>query len=123
MPPGMTAEAQAVWRHVIREMGATGVLRAVHSDALRVYCDSVARYQRTARLLDESGPMIVGRNGEMVKNPLHQITRDNATQMLMFARELGLTPSAAEGLHVPGQGAGSEDDAEAWMRRYANGTG
>jgi P27 family predicted phage terminase small subunit len=123
MPPDMTKEAQAVWRHVIREMGATGIIRAVHSESLRVYCDAVARYARASRLLDESGLLLPGQKGELVKNPMHQVVRDNAVLMRDFARELGLTPSAAEALHAPLHGAGSEDDAEAWMRRYAGNAG
>jgi phage terminase small subunit len=34
----------------------------------------------------------------LVKNPLHQIVRDNATLMLQLAGKLGLTPAARSGL-------------------------
>ena len=45
------------------------------------------------------------RTGELIKNPLHQIVRDNAALVLSLARELGLTPSARSGLRAPTQAA------------------
>ena len=43
MPLDMGPVAKTVWRHVLREMGATGVITAGDADVLRVYCESVAR--------------------------------------------------------------------------------
>ena len=46
--------------------------------------------------------------GSLVKNPLHQVVRDDADQIRQFARELGLSPSARAGLWVePEYGFGS----------------
>jgi len=108
MPADLSPAARVVWRHVIREMGPTGVITGADADVLRAYCESVARYQQAAVLLDKSGPLIVAggtgaRRGELVKNPLAQIVRDNALLVRMFARELGLTPAARPSLsaHVP----------------------
>jgi phage terminase small subunit len=41
---------------------------------------------------------MAGRDGLLVKNPLHQIVRDNADAIKKYARELGLTPAARVGL-------------------------
>lgn len=102
-PVSLSKPAATVWRRVMRDFGDTGVLTAVDADALRAYCEAVARYEHAARMLEESGPLVRGaRRGELVKNPLHQIVRDNADLMRQFARELGLTPSARTGLRVPG---------------------
>jgi phage terminase small subunit len=38
------------------------------------------------------------RGGELVKNPLHQVVRDNADLVRAFARELAFTPSARSAL-------------------------
>jgi phage terminase small subunit len=43
---------------------------------------------------------VKGRDGNLVRNPLHQIVRDNAMLIRSFGRELGFLPSAREGLHV-----------------------
>ena len=103
MPLDIGPVAKTVWRRVLREMGATGVITAVDADVLRVYCESVARYLYAVGMLEASGPLITAggtgaRRGELVKNPLHQIVRDNALLLRAFARDLGLTPSARAGL-------------------------
>jgi P27 family predicted phage terminase small subunit len=98
MPAGMNADAQKVWRRQMKAMGDTGILTAVDADALRAYCEAVVRYTEAAERLGESGPLMRGREGNLVRNPLHQITRDNAMLLRLFARDLGFLPSAREGL-------------------------
>lgn len=99
MPLDMAPAANTVWRRVMRDMAATGVITSADADVLRTYCESVVRYQYAARMLEQSGPLVRGQRGELVKNPLHQVVRDNAVLLRAFARELGLTPSARTGLH------------------------
>ena len=110
MPADMDAEAKIVWRRVISSMGHTGVIRVPDSDILRCYCEAVSRYAQAARLHAGSGPL-VRRDGGLVKNPLHQVIRDDSDQIRLLARELGLSPSARVGLHVePEHNFGSIDD-------------
>ncbi len=104
MPKDMDDGAKAVWRRVLREMGHTEVIRAADADVLRCYCEAVSQYQTTMRLLTSSGPLVRSR-GDLVKNPLHQIVRDNRDAVRLFARELGLSPSGRAGLNVEMGGA------------------
>ena len=108
-PLDLIEGAGAVWDRVVRELGHTGVITAVDTDSLRAYAEAVARYEEAARFY--SGPLIKGKGGELVRSPLHQIMRDNASLLLLFARELGLTPSARSGIRAPSQPAsdGFED--------------
>ena len=99
MPVDMDPDAKAVWRRVIRDMRHSGVIRAADADVLRCYCEAVARYAQAAELYAKSSPLL-RRDGEFVKNPLHQVVRDNADAVRLFARELGLSPSARAGLRV-----------------------
>ncbi|HSW42473.1 MAG TPA: phage terminase small subunit P27 family [Patescibacteria group bacterium] len=99
MPPDMDADAKAVWRRVLRHMRQTGVIRAADADVLRCYCEAVSRYAAAARLYAQTGPL-TRRDGNLVKNPLHQVARDNADEVRQFARELGLSPSARVGLRI-----------------------
>lgn len=115
MPAGMSRPAQRVWRRQTRAMALTGVLTVVDSDALRAYCDAVARYEQAEKQYRELGPLVPGaRAGEMVKNPLHQVVRDNAALIRLFARELGFVPGAREGLHVGEPVAKPKDDFASW---------
>jgi len=99
MPKDMDAAAKAVWKHVLTEMRSTELIRGADADVLRCYCEAVSQYQRAVNALASSGPLIKSR-GELVKNPLHQIVRDSRDAVRLFARELGLSPSARAGLNV-----------------------
>ena len=59
------------------------------------------------------------RSGELVKNPLHQIVRDNADLIRAFARELGFTPSARSALTAIKE----PDEGDALTRWMAGKTG
>ncbi len=116
MPLDMSAEAKTVWRRIMRDFGAKGILTAVDADSFRAYCEAVVRYVQAARTLEASGPLVRGaRTGELVKNPLHQIARDNAILMRAFARELGFLPAAREGLTV--RESVAADPLAEWMAR------
>jgi P27 family predicted phage terminase small subunit len=109
MPADMDTAAKAVWRRVISAMGQLGVIRVPDSDILRCYCEAVSRYAGASRPYAGSGPL-VRRDGGLVKNALHQVIRDDGEQIRLFARELGLSPSARAGLRVePEYGFGSID--------------
>jgi P27 family predicted phage terminase small subunit len=99
MPADMDTAATVVWRRVLRDMRDTGVIRAPDTDILRCYCEAVSRYAEAARLYAASGP-ILRRDGNLVKNPLHQVLRDNTDEVRQLARELGLSPSGRVGLRI-----------------------
>ena len=108
MPADMSADAKVVWRRVMRTMGHTGVIRAADADVLRCYCEAMVRYVQAADLYGRSGPLVRGVHrgaGELVKTPLHQVVRDHADQVRLFARELGLSPSARAGLRIESERA------------------
>ena len=56
MPAGMSNAAQAIWNRIIRDYAHTGVLTSVDTDAVRVYCEAVVRYEHAAAMLEKSGP-------------------------------------------------------------------
>lgn len=119
MPAELSAGAARAWRIVRRDFEATGVITAVDAPILRAYCEAVDRYSVAAKALADAGPIIRGaRRGDLIKNPLHQIVRDNAVLVVKLGRELGLTPAAREALHSGAEG--SIDPLESWL---AHGTG
>jgi P27 family predicted phage terminase small subunit len=101
-PTDLIAGAAVVWGHVLSELGHTGTLTGADRDLLRVYVETVVRYEEASVLLATSGPLIVGaRRGDVVRNPLTSIVRDLGTQLVVLARELGLSPSARSGIRAP----------------------
>jgi P27 family predicted phage terminase small subunit len=122
MPADMTDGAKRAWRRVMRAFGDTRVITAADLDTFRAYCEAVDRYLEAAKLLAASGPVVRGaRKGELVKNPLHQVVRDNAILMRALARELGLTPSARTGLQIGGEA--DADPFDAWAAGTGGGAG
>ena len=77
------------------------------ADVLRCYCEAVSRYAQAAELYARSSPLI-RRDGELAKNPLHQVVRDWGDQVRLLARELGLSPAARANLQL-GPGASLPD--------------
>lgn len=111
MPRDMDDRAKAVWRRVLAEMAGTEIIFAADADVLRCYCEAVSQYENAVGLLSSSGPLIRS-HGDLVKNPLHQVVRDSRDAVRLFARELGLSPSARAGLNVQISGAGGDMAAE-----------
>ena len=97
-PADLRPEAREVWERVVAALGPTGVLTSADKDLLRLYSEAFVRYQEAEAMLAKTGPLLKGRDGNFVKNPLHQIVRDNADAVKKYARELGLTPAARVGL-------------------------
>jgi P27 family predicted phage terminase small subunit len=112
MPADLTSRSATVWRRVRRAIEATQVITQADVDVLRSYCEAVARYEFAAVELEKSGPVVRGPNKTIVKNPLHQVVRDNATLVAKLARELGLTPSAREVIKTDRAPA---DPLDAWL--------
>lgn len=109
MPADLDAPAQAVWKRVIEEMGHLDIILRADTDILRCYCEAVSRYAYAQKLYEanpivRTGKVVTGADGKprdvWIKSPAHQLVRDNAEQVRLFARELGLSPSARAGLHV-----------------------
>jgi P27 family predicted phage terminase small subunit len=97
-PHDLRLEARVIWEQVVTALGKTGVLTLADKHVLRLYSEAMARYLEAESMLVKTGPLLKGRDGNFVKNPLHQIVRDNADAVKKYAREIGLTPAARVGL-------------------------
>lgn len=108
-PGYLSPEGLLVWERVMAGVLAARTIKSVDADVLGAYCEAVARHAEAARILRNAGPLVKGRrDGEFVKNPLHQIVRDNVLLMRALARELGLTPAARAGIEIPGDNRDGE---------------
>ncbi len=112
MPVGMSTLSRRVWHRLLRDYGQSGVLTSVDADSLRIYCECVVRYEHAATMLEKAGPLTRGQKGELVKNPLHQVVRDDADLIRAFAREFGFTPSARAGLRIEREHAMAQVDPD-----------
>ena len=119
-PADLDPAARVVWQRVLHDQAA-GVITGADTDIFRLFCEAVVRYRGSEALLHRSGPLVVDRHhgGALMKNPLHQIVRDNATLVRALAGELGLTPAARVGLRDAGETPPASSTLEALRVRHA----
>jgi P27 family predicted phage terminase small subunit len=94
MPRTLPEEAKAEWKRVVPELEDIGLLASVDRGVLIRYCTAWADWCELAGLLQQSGKLIRGQKGNLVRNPLWLMKRDCEQTIAELARQLGLTPSA-----------------------------
>lgn len=97
-PDWLPGPVRDVWDRVLPELEHMHVITAADTDALVVYCQAVVHYEEACRVVNADGMLIVGRGGELVKNPAMQFVRDQAVLIKVMAGQFGLTPAARVGL-------------------------
>ena len=115
-PDDLSDDARPIWVAVVDAIGHTGVITAVDVEALRAYAESVSTYRKAASLVARGGPIIKGRNGELVRNPAIIVMKQAGEAARAWARELGLTPASRVGLEATaaqGQHAGANAKLDA----------
>jgi P27 family predicted phage terminase small subunit len=117
-PEFLEAYARDEWRRIARELSRLDLLTVADVNPLAAYCQAYARWRMAEEALAEmkkrdpllSALMIRTRNGTPMQNPLVGTAARAASDMVRYAAEFGLTPSArariAAGPH--GDGGGSK---------------
>ena len=116
-PTFLPQEGQDEWRRVSQELYNLGLLTVVDRTALAAYCHSYAIWkqatdainQMASRDLLTRGLMIKTTNGNAIQNPLIGTANKAAADMVRYAAEFGMTPSARARISAnPPGGAGSK---------------
>lgn len=92
-PTDLSPEAFAEWCRIVPDLDAIGLLCRVDRAYLVAYCESWAAFDEARVFLAEKGPLVEGRDGNMVKNPAAQVMRDAADLMLKYGSRFGLSPA------------------------------
>jgi P27 family predicted phage terminase small subunit len=95
MPDHLPAEAKAEWQRRVPEMSRQGVVTDHDAAVLCAYCEAWARYVKASKNVQKYGEVIVSpkTNTAYASPHLHILTAAEK-QMVTYAAELGLTPSA-----------------------------
>lgn len=102
IPSSLEGEAAEEWGRVSAELYEMGLLARVDRAALAAYCQSFARWHQAEaaiRRMAENdkltgGLLIKTTNGNAIQNPLVGIANKAAADMVRYAAEFGMTPSA-----------------------------
>lgn len=101
-PPHLCDEAKVEWGRVASMLYALRLLSEADIAALAAYCQAWATFKRATEALEvmskgdplTKGLLIKTTNGNAIQNPLLGIANKAAADMVRFAAEFGLTPSA-----------------------------
>lgn len=121
-PPHLSDEAKVEWGRVSEDLYKVGLLSVVDRAALAAYCHAYARWVQAERAIAEmakrdqltGGLMIKTTNGNAIQNPLVGTANKAAADMVRYAAEFGMTPSARSRINAePPQG--EEDRAASYF--------
>ncbi len=101
-PRHLTADALEEWNRVARLLHRIGLLSAVDRAALAAYAQAYGRWVQAERAIAKmadkdqltGGLMIKTTNGNAIQNPLVGTANKAAADMMRYAAEFGMTPSA-----------------------------
>jgi P27 family predicted phage terminase small subunit len=101
-PAELSEDALAEWHRVAAELHRLGILTEVDRAALAAYAQAYGRWvqaERAAAKMAEKdtltgGLMIRTTNGNAVQNPLIGVANKAMADMVRYAAEFGMTPSA-----------------------------
>jgi P27 family predicted phage terminase small subunit len=111
-PPHLSDEAKVEWGRVSEDLFKVGLLSVVDRAALAAYCQAYARWVQAERSIAEmakrdqltGGLMIKTTNGNAIQNPLVGTANKAAADMVRYAAEFGMTPSARSRINATPQG-------------------
>lgn len=101
-PPHLTADALEEWNRVAHWLHRIGLLSEVDRAALAAYAQAYGRWVQAERAIAKmaekdqltGGLMIKTSNGNAIQNPLVGTANKAAADMMRYAAEFGMTPSA-----------------------------
>jgi P27 family predicted phage terminase small subunit len=106
-PPGLKGYAVEEWRLVAGELWRLGLYTICDKGALSAYCDAYGTWMDAAITLQECADrdpimrgLLVKRDNFVNQNPLVQIKRKAAGDMVRYAAEFGFTPAARSRIAV-----------------------
>lgn len=101
-PPELNADARIEWDRVFRQLVSSGIVSVVDRGTLAAYCQAYGRWLQAERAFADMArrdPVMVGlmiktKQGNVIQNPLVGTANKAMSDMVRYAAELGMTPSA-----------------------------
>jgi len=101
-PTELCDDAKVEWGRVSEELYRLGLLTGIDRAALACYCQAYGRWVQAERAIAEmakkdpltGGLLIKTTNGNAIQNPLVGVANKAMADMVRYAVEFGMTPSA-----------------------------
>lgn len=104
-PRWMGEEARRQWRKVAGPLHRCGLLTEIDALALAMLCEAFAQYIKAKETVDTDGMLLTGATGNLYQHPAVSLMKGARVEILKWAREFGMTPSARSRitLDAPGE--------------------
>jgi P27 family predicted phage terminase small subunit len=93
-PAELSGDARKEWDRVAPELYRMGLLTALDRSALAAYCQVYGRWVQAERGIAEGGLLSTTIKGNLIQNALVGIANKAMADMVRYAAEFGMTPSA-----------------------------
>jgi P27 family predicted phage terminase small subunit len=121
-PSHLSDGAKVEWGRVSEELYRLGLLTGVDRAALAAYCQAYGRWAQAEEAITTmakqdkltGGLMIKTTNGNAIQNPLVGTANKAAADMVRYAAEFGMTPSARSRLSANAKENGGADEFFDW---------
>jgi P27 family predicted phage terminase small subunit len=122
-PAHLSVEACVEWERIAEELYSVGLMTPLDRAAVAAYCQAYGRWQQAENALaamaarDEltHALMIKTSNGNAIQNPLVGTANKAAIDMVRYAAELGMTPSARSRIAATPPHEGEADPAAKYL--------
>lgn len=109
-PAHLSQDAIGEWERVAGELVACKIASGLDVGALAAYCQAYGRWaeaERTlAKMKNEAGGLIIKTtSGNLIQNPLVGVANKAMSDMVRYASEFGMTPSARSRVEMIGGSA------------------
>ena len=109
-PAHLSKDAIGEWDRVSGELASSKIATGLDVAALAAYCQAFGRWAQAERALAKmsnqaDGLIIKTVSGNMIQNPLVGVANKAMADMVRYAAEFGMTPSARSRVEMVGGGA------------------
>lgn len=104
-PRWLSAGARREYRRLGKLLLGAGLMTEIDGVALAMMCEALDVYQRAKAALGEEGVIITSDRGNVYQHPAVGVMGSARADVLRWAREFGMTPSARSRISVDGPGA------------------
>ena len=99
-PRWMSLEAKREWRRIAPVLHRVGLLTEAGGLALGMLCEAWAQYVEARRAVMEAGMLATSDKGNVYQHPAVALMNSARNELLKWAREFGMTPSARSRISV-----------------------
>lgn len=115
-PRHLSKDAKTEWQRIVRILFTLKLLTALDRAALAAYCQAYGRWAQAERKLAKEELAIMTTGGNAIQNPLVGIANKAMADLVRYAVEFGMTPSARTRLQSQG-GPANENPFEAFRSK------